>query len=233
MRRKTSVKLAAWAGLLGAALALGACSSGPSQADYDAVKKQLADAQTQNASLQTQLQAEKNKSANQVVILGAVPNAPPPANPPSAPPPAPPVPDAVKAPVAFSFYVDTVTSAPGESQFHVDPTVACAQTNIFKRGMRITWRFMATDDSTGKRITSDDVDSAVVRLATGQEIKASFEPAGPPNVPDSWFWHAAWDIPMDYPLGTLNYTIEIKTKSGQTATFKQLPVPPAELTISG
>ena len=233
MLRKTSVKLAVMIGLLGIVLALGACSSGPSQADYDALKKQLTDQQTQDASLQQQLQTEKAKSANQVVILGAVPNAPPPAQAPSAPPAPPPIPDSVKAPVAFSFYVDTVTSAPGESQFHVDPTIACAQTNIFKRGMRITWRFTVTDDTAGKRITSDDVDSAVVRLATGQEIKGSFEPAGPPNVPDSWFWHAAWDVPMDYPLGTVNYTIEVKTKSGKTATFTQLPVPPAELTISG
>ncbi len=233
MQRKISVKLAGVVALLGVALALGACSSGPSQADYDALKKQLSDAQTQNTSLQQQLQAAQAKAANQVVILGAVPNAPPPANPPSAPPPAPPVPDSVKAPVAYSFYVDTVTAAPGESQSHVDPTVACAQTNIFKRGMRIVWRFTVTDDTTGRRITSDDVDSAVVHLATGQDVKATFEPAGPPNVPDSWFWHAAWDVPMDYPLGTVNFTIDVKTKSGQTATFKQLPVPPAELTISG
>ncbi len=232
MQRRKSVKLAALVGLLGIALALGACSSGVSQADFDAAKKQLADQQTQNASLQQQLQAEKNKSANQVVILGAVPNAPAPSTPPAPPPPPPPVPDAVKAPVAFSFYVDTVTSSPGESQFHVDPTQACVQTSIFKRGMRIVWRFTVTDNSTGKRVTSDDVDQAVVRLATGQEIKASFEPAGPPNVPDAWFWHAAWDVPMDYPLGTVDYTINAQTKSGKTATFKQLPVPPAQLQIS-
>lgn len=232
MKRKIIV-FATFVGLLAAVLVLGACSTGPSQVDYDALKKQLTDTQTQNASLQQQLQSEKAKSANQVVILGAIPNAPPPAKPGEAPQAPPPVPDSVKAPVAFSFYVDTVTSAPGESQYHVDPTIACAQTNIFKRGMRITWRFTVTDDSTGKRVTSDDVDSAVIKLATGQEIKAMFEPAGPPNVPDSWFWHAAWDIPMDYPLGTMDYSIEVHTKSGKVATFKQLPVPPAQLQVAG
>lgn len=231
MQHKMNIKWVGIVALLGVALALGACSSGPSQADYDALKKQLGDAQTQSTSLQQQLQAAQAKAANQTVILGAVPNAPAPANPPAPPPPPPPMPDSAKAPVAYAFYVDTVTSAPGESPFHVDPTVACVQTNLFKRGMRIIWRFTVTDAATGKRVTGDDASSAVVHLPTGQDIQAFFAADGPPNVSDSWYWHGVWDVPMDYPLGTVAFTINVKTKGGQTATFKQLPVPPANLTI--
>ncbi|MCL4396345.1 MAG: hypothetical protein M1482_16350 [Chloroflexi bacterium] len=233
MHLKTGFKLGALIAILGMGLAVAACSSTVSQADYDALKKQLSDQQSQNASLQQQIQAFKSKSANQVTILGAISNAPPPTTPPAPPAAAPPVPDSAKGPFPYSFYVDTVTASPGESSFHVDPTLACAQTNVFRRGMRIVWRFTVTDDATGQRLTSTDVDQAIVKLATGQEVKATFEPAGPPNVPDAWFWHAAWDVPMNYPLGTVDYTIQVQTKSGKLATFKQLPVPPAQLQITG
>ncbi len=233
MNFKTGLKFVALIALLGTALAVAACSSGVSQAEYDALKKQLSDQQAQNASLQQQIQNQQAKAANQVTILGAVSNAPPPSKPAEPPPAAPPVPASAKGPRAYSFYVDTVTAAPGESPFHVDPSVACVQTNLFRRGMRIVWRFIVTDDKTGQRLTSDEVDSAVVKLATGQEVKATFEPSGPPNIPDAWFWHASWDVPMDYPIGTVDYTVEVHTKSGQVATFKQLPVPPAELQVSG
>ena len=107
----------------------------------------------------------------------------------------------------------------------------CTQSSAFKRGMRIVWRFTVTDTSTGMRLSHEDVASAQVKLPTGQTIDAGFEPAGPPDVPDSWFWHAAFDVPLDYPLGTVNFQVVVQTKDGKTGTFQQLPVPPAQLTI--
>jgi hypothetical protein len=242
MSTKTRFRALALFALLGVALALGACSSGPTQADMDALQKQLDAKNQQNATLQQQLQTAQAQAAASDVILGAQKKDAAPAQPPaSAQPPAaggpsgapPQVPESYKAAQAMTFYVDTVTSGPGESPYHVDANLACTQTSAFKRGMRIVWRFTASDGATGKRLSPDDVDSAVVVLPTGQNIKAGFEPAGAPNLPESWFWHATFDVPMDYPLGTIDYTIQVKTKDGKTGTFKQLPVPPAQLQIVG
>ena len=37
-----------------------------------------------------------------------------------------------------------------------------------------------------------------------------------------WFWTGAWDIPMDYPLGSLNYSIDALTVDGKSGTFTEL-----------
>jgi hypothetical protein len=128
--------------------------------------------------------------------------------------------------------VDTVTAGPGESPYHVDATQGCVQSSIFKRGMRIVWRFSITNQN-GVRVAEADVESVKVKLPTGQTLDGRMEAAGPPNLPEVWFWHATFDIPMDYPIGTVDYSIEVKTKDGKTGTFKQLPVPPAQLQVIG
>ena len=40
-------------------------------------------------------------------------------------------------------------------------------------------------------------------------------------MPDApWMWAAGWDIPPDYPLGALDYSIVVTTKDGRTDTWK-------------
>lgn len=178
-------------------------------------------------------QAQKPQAAAGNTILAAVPNAPkrPTATPAPAgftPAPAPQPPAAQSVPIAF--YVDTVTAGPGESQFNVDPSLNCVRDSSFKRGMHVVWRMKATDTAAGKEITRDGMEVATLKLPNGDTRNFSFGRHGA-NADSPWFWTAAWDIPMDYPLGIINYSIDATAKSGAKGTFKEIPVTTAQLQV--
>jgi hypothetical protein len=92
---------------------------------------------------------------------------------------------------------------------------------VFKRGMRLVFRYEILDVSTGKRITDKDSATTKVRLQHGEELTSRWAIRGSAAaLPDSaWMWDVAWDIPPDYPVGSLDYTITVSTKDGRTGTF--------------
>ncbi|MBI2872289.1 MAG: hypothetical protein HYY00_03765 [Chloroflexi bacterium] len=131
-----------------------------------------------------------------------------------APTPVPPDDVTVNAVFPFTFYVETLT---GHQVTDFAQSPSCVPNTQFRRGSHLVWRFEVFDTSTGKRVTSLDSPSASVKLVleNGQEIAARFAKkagTGP------WTWVAAWDPPMDYPLGPLDYTIVV-TKGDRTGTF--------------
>lgn len=129
----------------------------------------------------------------------------------------------------FFFYVETLTST-GPSRYGLLPTVPCVQSGVFKRGMRLVFRFEILDTSTGKRVTDKDGATAKVRLPHGEELTARWAIRGSAAaLPDSaWMWDVAWDIPPDYPVGSLDYTIVVSAKDGRAATF----IPPIQKTAT-
>ncbi|HBY96252.1 MAG TPA: hypothetical protein DEP84_20245, partial [Chloroflexi bacterium] len=160
----------------------------------------------------------------QIVPTPAPPPTPTPLPPGATPPPRPTPPASLYEPVGpFAFYVETLaTTRP--SKYGLASTVSCIPTSVFKRGMKIVWRFEVIDLSTGKRVT--DVDEATVKvvLPQGEELTARFSQRGGGSVPSApWMWNTFWDIPTDYPLGAFDYSIVVTGKDGRTGTFK----PPA------
>ena len=160
------------------------------------------------------------------LLLGARKVPPPP---PGAPPRSPhTTPASYYEPVGpFFFYVETLTST-GPSRYGVISTVPCVQSGVFKRGMRLVFRAEILDTSTAKRVTDKDGTTVKVRLQHGEELTARWAIRGSAAaLPDSaWMWDVAWDIPPDYPVGSLDYTIVITAKDGRTATF----IPPIQKT---
>ena len=153
---------------------------------------------------------------------------PPPPSPGAAPPPARTTPASYYEPVGpFFFYVETLTST-GPSKYGFIATIPCIQSGVFKRGMRLVFRFEVLDTSTGKRVTDKDGATVKVRLPHGEEVAARWAIRGAAAaLPDSaWMWDASWDIPPDYPVGRLDYSIAIAAKDGRTATF----IPPIQKT---
>ena len=78
------------------------------------------------------------------------------------------------------------------------------------------WRFEVFDTSTAKRLTSLDSPSVKLVLENGQELPARFARKGGTG---PWSWVAAWDVPADYPLGEMGYTIVVQSKDGRTGTY--------------
>lgn len=217
-----------------------ACSSGVSQSEHDSVKKQLATQQEKAANLEKQLSDAQAKApaaaspaagAQQAAagvspLIGVkqapIPTPPPPptpAPPGATPAPRPVVPASYDEPVNFSFYVETLATTT-VSKFGFASTVSCTPNSVFKRGMKLVWRFEVFDTSTGKRLTEKDAPTIKVRLPHGDELTARFSQRAGGRVPDApWMWNAAWDIPLDYPVGGLDYTITVTTRDGRTGTF--------------
>jgi hypothetical protein len=247
MNRRKSIM---WAGLLGLVVVLlvsfNACaSSGVAQEDYDAALADLADKAQEISALQFELSAAKAKGdmatdlENQLAVLEeefsvleanayviAHPDAPPrpprEPDPPGYTPPPPPTPPAPEF-VQIAFYVDTVTAGAGESKYNVDANYGCMKTSIFKRGQHIVWRMTLTDATTGKVLQGTDLESTVIKLPNGEEISMRYGRHGGPDGP--WFWTGAWDIPDDYPLGSVNYSIDVLTVDGKSGTFTEVKLP--------
>ncbi len=232
-------------------MVLSACASGVPQADVDALQKELEAQRKKVGALQEQLSSEEKQAtdlqatvaasgqkagaAGDVeVLLGAKVITPAPPKPTATPlpegvptptpPPAPVLPDSYKQPVQVFIYADTVTGSGGTVATVSDNAKSsCVISDIFKRGMQIVFRFEAVDTSTGQKLTEADVESALVQLPNGEEVKARFSRHGATD--DSpWFWAAGWVIPDDYPLGTLDWRIVVKTTNGKEGTFRQLQV---------
>ncbi|MBI2910316.1 MAG: hypothetical protein HYX92_21950 [Chloroflexi bacterium] len=210
MLRRLNLKAAIFMGFVVLAGTLvSACAAGVSQAEFDKLKEQL---------------AAKETEASQA-ILRIKPNAPPRATPTPLPAGVKPAPKPTPAPkvVPIAFYVDTVTAGFGESQYKVDANVSCVRLSAFKRGMHVVWRMELVETSTGKVLQPADVERAVLKLPTGETRNFNYGRHGATD--DSpWFWTTAWDVPPDYPLGVVDYSIEAATKSGKTGTFKEIPV---------
>ena len=153
----------------------------------------------------------------------------PPPTPPAAPAQKLTTPASYYEPVGpFFFYVETLTANVNPNKYGFAPTVACIQSGVFKRGMKIVVRFEVLDTKAGKRVT--DKDGAVVKLVLphGEEVPGRWTIRGSAAaLPDSaWMWDTSWDIPPDYPLGAFDYRIVVATKDGRTGTF----IPPIQKT---
>jgi hypothetical protein len=184
------------------------------------------------------MQGERDKAAQQVaaggsgvtVLIGAqkLPPSPPPA-PRATPAQKLTTPASYYEPVGpFFFYVETLTANTTPNKYGFAPTVACIQSGVFKRGMRLVFRFEVLDTSTGKRVTAKDDATVKVRLPHGEEVTARWAIRGSvAALPDSaWMWDASWDIPPDYPVGSLDYSIEVSLKDGRKGAF----IPPIQKT---
>lgn len=227
----------ALAGVALLSVGMTACG-GASQSDYDAAKKELAAQDQKIKALQQQLSTnavapaaaagQAGQQAGLSTLIGAklvpTPTAAPPPTPLPAgfPTPAPNVmPDFYRGPAGeFAFYVETLaTTTIGQAGWVSN--VACTPNSVFKRGMKLVWRFEVFDLKTGKRLTEEDNPIVKVKLPNGDDLTGHFTQRAGGRVPGApWTWNAAWDIPMNSPLGALDYSIDVTTKDGRTMSWK-------------
>ncbi|MBI4336373.1 MAG: hypothetical protein HY683_00890 [Chloroflexi bacterium] len=145
------------------------------------------------------------------------------ATPASTPEPAPVAAAPASQEAKFFCYVETLTADRPSIYGFMAPR-GCAPSGVFKRGERMVWRFVVLDVATGKEVTSEEADSVVLKLPFLVEEKAIFKQRGDGRVPGApWTWEVCWDVPLDYPVGTLDYTILIALKDGRQGEWK----PPA------
>jgi hypothetical protein len=234
MRRGIIYRLGALVALsAGLALAVACGGDDVSQSDYDKVKAELQDKDQANQQLQQQLAEAQKKPTTAAVkpLIAAVQVTPAPTNTPlpagvspspAAPRDTPPPATYAKA-GDFYVYAETLVTSTA-SKYNVASTIACTPSGAFQRGQRIVFRYDVVDLSTGIRLNDKDGSTVKVVLPNGDESAGRFGQRGGGQVPGAPFmWSSNWDIPLDYPLGGIDYKIVITAKDGRTMTWK----PPA------
>ncbi|HVX31315.1 MAG TPA: hypothetical protein VHA53_12620 [Nitrolancea sp.] len=119
--------------------------------------------------------------------------------------------------------IETIASAaPSTAGLLASP--GCTESSVFKRGMRVVFRFQIYDLTSGKVITDRDGADAQIALTQSDTVQAYFAPRGEgePGPDSPWTWVAVWNVPSDYPLGTLPYTVSLKTADGQAVSINPM-----------
>jgi hypothetical protein len=94
----------------------------------------------------------------------------------------------------------------------------------FKRGERMVWRFAILDVDRGKVVTGEEAESVLLKLPYLVDEKATYKQRGDGRTPGApWTWEVCWDVPLDYPIGSLDYSIFVKFNDGRRGEWK----PPA------
>ena len=107
----------------------------------------------------------------------------------------------------------------------------CVLASRFPRNSEIVWRARVIDPVSGEEMDDSMLDSVVVTLADGQEFEMRYGPHPADNATD-FFWTTSFDVPKDYPTGTLSYEIVATGADDSTGTFKPFDVAPSLLTIT-
>lgn len=120
----------------------------------------------------------------------------------------------------FFCYAEILT-ADRPSEYGYMAARGCVPSGEFRRGERVVFRFQILDRRTGDLITAEDAEEVVLRLPAGESVVADYKQRGEGKVSDApWTWDACWDVPLDYPLGSIDYYFEISTKDGRHGTWK-------------
>jgi hypothetical protein len=138
---------------------------------------------------------------------------------PAAKPAPPPIPASLNEPVDFALYMEVLAGA-GPTQYGLMANPGCVMNSVFKRGMKLVWRFELYDMAAQKRLTSQD--GATVTLALpDQDLPARFSQRGAGQAPDGpWTWVASWTVPPAHPLGSLDYSVKVTARDGRTGILK-------------
>lgn len=106
----------------------------------------------------------------------------------------------------------------------------CVLTSQFKRKEHVVWRVRAFGPGSGEQLGGDGLESLVVALPNGVERKMRFGDHPRKNPLDS-FWSVSWEIPEDYPTGSLNYKLVATDLDGKTHEWEPFKIGMSHLTV--
>lgn len=106
----------------------------------------------------------------------------------------------------------------------------CVQSSRYLHNEEIVWRIKVTDPKTGELLDDKSLSNVAVKLGDGQVLKARFGPHPAKNPTDA-FWAVSFEIPADYPTGTLKFDIDAVTNDGRAGQLVSFNVAPALLTV--
>lgn len=152
----------------------------------------------------------------------------------SAAPTAPAASAAPAAPAAPAFDKLILVESPvrGSANLKDDEKalLSCVLNSKFKKNEQIVWRVKVVDPTTGQELDEKFIEKMQVKLADGKVFDMKFG-LRPKDKPIDGFWTTSFTIPEDFPVGTLNYTIEATAKDGRSSQYVKFILPTAHLTV--
>lgn len=106
----------------------------------------------------------------------------------------------------------------------------CVPGSRFPRNSEIVWRARITDPVSGEQL-DDTTASMQVKLSDGQTLDMRYG-AHPRDNPTDYFWTTSFDIPVDYPTGTLGFEIVATGTDGRVGSYVPFNVASSLLTIT-
>ncbi len=135
------------------------------------------------------------------------------------------------APVAEALFIDSDTVlGPTNLTEEEQPLKTCVQMSRFAHNEEVVWRVKVIDPVTGEPMDDTALESVVVVMGD-QTLDLHYGPH-PRDTPVDFFWTVGWEVPEDYPTGTVNYTIEATAADGRTGTWQEFGVEAAMLTVT-
>ena len=128
---------------------------------------------------------------------------------------------------AFFFEGDMVRGRPPEGV----KAPVCVLASQFKRKDTVVWRLRVLDASSGQPLDDKALKRLQVELPDGPKFGAKYGPHPPKGTASDHFWSVAWEIPADYPTGTLSYTVTAVDHNGRSATWQPFRMAPSQLTV--
>jgi hypothetical protein len=108
--------------------------------------------------------------------------------------------------------------------------IGCLNTSFGHRGELLVFRGRVVDPKTGVDMTDQELTSVTAVLPDGQTFKMNYGGHGG-NPPSDTFWAGIWEVPLNYPTGTLGYELKAVAKDGRSGTFSPFELTSSKLTI--
>lgn len=104
----------------------------------------------------------------------------------------------------------------------------CVLQSRFMRGEAVAWRIRVLNPD-GSVADDSVLKSLVVELGNGAHIELEYGPHGDP--PTDYFWANHWNIPADYPTGTVGYKVMATLQDDSVVTWQPFTRPGTQLTV--
>lgn len=150
---------------------------------------------------------------------------------PSVAPPASEAPESMAPAAADVLFIDADTVlGPTNLTDEEKPTKTCVQVSRYAHNEEVVWRVKVMDPVTGEPM--DDSALSSLQVVMGDQTLDLHYGGHPHDSPLDFFWTVGWEVPEDYPSGTVAYTIEATAADGRTGSWDQFGVEAAMLTIT-
>jgi len=109
----------------------------------------------------------------------------------------------------------------------------CVLANQFKRKEAVGWRIRVLDP-TGAVADDKVLKGVLVELGNGERLPAHYGPHPPAasgQPPTDYFWSLHWEIPADFPTGSLGYKVVATMMDGTTQTWEPFTRAPTQLAV--